>query len=63
MANITITLPIDHNTPTERIQWIIDGFQDFKKECYTNEQRSILDSVIYSCSVELVSREANQLTN
>ena len=33
----------------ERLGWIIDKFKDFKKDCFTNEQTSIIDDVLCAC--------------
>jgi hypothetical protein len=33
----------------ERLGWIIEKFKDFKKECYTNEQSSIIDDILCAC--------------
>lgn len=43
------------NTSVERLEWLIEKFKDFKKDCYTNEQTSIIDDILF-----IARRQYNQ---
>lgn len=49
----------------ERLGWIIDKFKDFKKDCYTNEQTSIVEDILCACrnQYKILALEQEDLKN
>ena len=37
----------------ERIQWVLDKFKEFKKDCFSNEQGAIVNQIISICQAKI----------